>query len=257
MGNLLAEGLPLMNITRTYFIAIASILSVGANAQEIQNVHADFDGEKVIISYDLVSPYLDDRFSVLLFSSHDDFKAPLSLLVGDAGANVSGGRAHRITWDAKSSLPSDFNAEITFKVKASIAVSLHHASRLDAKPLDFASYKRGGILNLEWNGGREKEPIAIELLKNDELVEKISEAENNNLYSWTIPGKTKPGKDYSIRVSKVNDSRVSTMSQPFQIKPKVALWMKLVPVAVVGGIVAVLAGSKDEEPDLPGPISPD
>jgi hypothetical protein len=50
---------------------------------------------------------------------------------------------------------------------------------------------------------------------------------------------------------------VNSTSPSFQIKPKLPLWAKLAPVVVVGGVIAILSSSKEEEPDLPGPIDPD
>jgi hypothetical protein len=234
------------------------LLSIDGAAQQIENVRADFDGEKVIIVYDLITEQDDDRFSVLMFSSHDNFQNPLSLLVGDAGQVVQPGAARRITWDAKSSLPTDFDDDITFKIRASLTVTLHHPTRLEVKPLDFAAYKRGGKLNMEWNGGKESEPISIELLRGNSVIQQLAEVENKHMFSWSIPGKLKPGKEYTIRISKGVTSNIQSISQPFEIRPRVSLWVKLIPVAIVGGVVAILSGSgsKEEDPDLPGPLTP-
>ena len=237
-------------------ILISILVYTNIRAQKVTNVRADFDGEKVIISYDLTSEFADDKFNVLLFSSHDNFQNQLSLVVGDAGNNVQQGVSRKLTWDAKSSLPADYDAEIVFKIKATVAISLHHPNRLEVKPLNFSAFKRGGILNMEWNGGKEGEPITIELLRENELVGKLAQVENNNLYSWSIPKKSKPGKNYSIRISKTASSDIQSSSQNFEIKTKTPLWAKLLPIAVIGGVVAILSSSKDEEPDLPGPVTP-
>ena len=238
-------------------ILLVFLLSwVGGNAQSITNVIAQFDGEKVIISYDLVSRHADDRYAIQVFSSNDNFSQPLSLLVGDAGESVQPGTNRRLTWDARSSLPESFDQDIIFKLRGSLVVSQNHPMRLEMKPLDFHAYKRGGILNMEWNGGRAGEPLTVELLRNNQVVDKITEVENSNLYSWSIPRKQKPGKDYTLRISKASDSGIQSESATFEIKPRLALWVKLLPVVVVGGVVAILAAG-DEEPDLPGAPSPD
>jgi hypothetical protein len=226
-------------------------------AQSIRNFAAHFDGEQVIITYDLMSDDAADRFDVGLYSSIDNYQQKLSLLVGDAGENVEPGTEKRITWDAKRSLPDKFDQEIIFKIKANLMVSLNHPNRLALKPLDFNAYKRGGVVNMEWNGGKANEHITIELLKENEVVSKITDVENNNLYSWNIPKKAKTGKEYSIRISKTENPLIQAATIPFEIKPKVSLLTKLIPVLVAGGVVAVLSGGSDEEaPDLPGPPKP-
>jgi hypothetical protein len=245
-----------MKLTGALFGSVLLVLCLDASAQQIKNVHADFDGEKVIISYDLVAEHSEDKFTVTVFSSHDDFRTPLALLVGNAGENVAPGESHKITWDAKSSLPADINKDLVFKIKAKVTVGIHHPSRLEVKPLHFTSFKRGGKLNMEWNGGIEGEPIAIELYKSNKLVKKISETNNANMFSWSIPKKTKTGKGYSIRISKASDPAVNAVSQSFEIKPKMSLLVKLIPVAVVGGVIAILASAEEEDPDLPGPVTP-
>lgn len=209
------------------------------------------------MSYDLITDDVADRFDISLYSSIDNFQQKLSLLVGDAGENVEPGTGKRITWDAKRSLPANFNQEIVFKVKATLMVSLNHPNRLQLKPLDFNAYKRGGVVNVEWNGGKANELITIELLQEKTVVTKITDVENTNVYSWNIPSKAKTGKDYSLRISKSENPTIQSTTFPFEIKPKVSLLTKLIPVLVVGGVVAVLSGGSDEEaPDLPGPPKP-
>ncbi len=236
------------------------LLSMDGAAQQIENVRAEFDGEKVIIVYDLLAEQDDDRFSVQLFSSHDNFQNSLSLLIGDAGQVVQPGASRRITWDAKSSLPADFDDDVTFKVRASLTVALDHPTRLEVRPLDFAAYKRGGKLNMEWNGGKESDSISIELFKGNKVIRKLAEVGNKHMFSWSIPGKLKPGNDYTIRISRLTNSDIQSVSQPFAIRPRMSLWVKLIPVAIVGGVVAILSGSGSgshhEDPDLPGPITP-
>jgi hypothetical protein len=244
---------------RLAILCVFLLLGIDGAAQQIQNVRADFDGEKAIIVYDMIAEQDDDRFNVQLFSSHDNYHNPLSLLIGDAGQSVQPGASRRITWDAKSSLPADFDGDVTFKVRASLTVTLDHPTRLEIKPLNFAAYKRGGKLNMEWNGGKEGDSISIELFKGNNVVREIAEVENKHIFSWSIPGKLKPGKGYSIRISKLVNADIQSMSQPFEIRPRMSMWVKLIPVAIAGGVIAFLSGSEDpkeEEPDLPGPITP-
>ncbi len=243
--------------SRFWSLILSLTLSSTVSAQRLANISAIFDDEKVLITYDLLAEHADDKFSVQVYSSHDNFQSPLSLLVGDAGENIIPGNTRRITWDAKRSLPTDFTGVITFKIKARTLVALHHPMRLELKPLHSTSYKKGGRLNIEWNGGKQGELIAIELLKGNNVIKKIADVENNNVYSWSISAREKKSSGYSLRITKVADQNVSATSQTFRITPKIQTWIKLTPLIIIGGVVAILASKPDEEePDLPGPITP-
>ena len=91
---------------------------MACHGQKVENVRGAFDGEKLNITYDLNGSDATQKFKVSFYSSHDNYANALSFVTGDVGDNVVAGKAHRATWDVKTTLPSDFDKEIFIKVKA-------------------------------------------------------------------------------------------------------------------------------------------
>ena len=225
--------------------------------QTLENVNASFDGEKMLITYDLGFTDANQKFKVALYSSHDNYTTPLAFSAGDLGENVMPGKAKRIEWEVKNSLPADFDSDITLKVKASKVRA--PVAKLVINPLSKGAYKKGQTVDLQWQGGRPTDKINIELYKDNDLQNKLAEnVSNNQSYKWAVP-KALKGKGYSIHISTATDQ---SNSQSFTIKPKMPILLIIAPVVVLGGAIAFLGGSKSpKDPpivseDLPGPAKP-
>ena len=76
----------------------AAATSLHSQAQSLEKVNASFDGDKVIITYNLSNPSPDEKFKVALYSSHDNYARPLSLVTGDVGESVHSGTGNRVVW---------------------------------------------------------------------------------------------------------------------------------------------------------------
>src|SRR5579859_7040192 len=93
--------------------------------QSVKNIVAKSSADgKVVVTYDLVGTTADQKFSIDLFSSHDNFNLPLSKVNGDVGKNISSGTGKRIEWDASEL--GEFKGDINLKVKGE-AVALPFA----------------------------------------------------------------------------------------------------------------------------------
>jgi hypothetical protein len=80
---------------------------------------------------------------------------------------------------------------------------------------------------------------------------------NNGAYTLTIPGASKPGKDYRIKITDSKSSEDLIYSPFFQVKPKVPFLVKVaVPVLVIGGALAALSGGGSGNSDIPLPPKP-
>ena len=249
---------------RTVLILLFCLIGLQSiRAQIIENVKSTFDGEKIIINYDLKAADVNQKFKITLFSSHDNYTQQLTLLTGDVGDNILPGKNHTVTWDVKNSVPPNFDDEIRIKVKASKVVPLEAVkteaiSKLLVVPLAHDSYKRGNTLELNWTGGNATDKVTIELMKGGVVTQKITEKTNEmQTYSWSLAKNLKTGKGYTIRVTSGKDHD-GAVSQNFIIKPKVPLVMKVAIFAVVGAVVYFVAGSKSSSTvsDLPGPVKP-
>ncbi len=235
------------------FVLMAGFFAT--RGQSIENLKTTIDGDRVVITYDLSYIDSNQKFRIALYSSHDNYSSSLHSITGDLGENIAPGRGKRVVWDAKNSLPADFDSDITIKVKASKIVV---AAKLDLKPLAKSGFKKGQTMDVQWQGGRPTDKINIELYKDGGLQQKLGETQNSSQsYSWSIPKELK-GKGYSVRIS---DGTDQSKSGDFSIKPKIPLLLIIAPVAVVGGVLAFSGGSKSKDTpvvsdELPGPVKP-
>lgn len=238
-------------------VFLCFVLGFSCCGQTLENVNASFDGEKMVITYDLGFTDANQKFKVALYSSHDNYTTPIAFSTGDLGENVMPGKAKRVVWEVKNSLPADFDSDITLKVKASKVMPV--VVKLVINPLSKTAYKKGQTVEVQWQGGKPTDKINIELYKDKELQNKLAEnVSNSQSYKWAVP-KTLKGKGYSIHISNATDQ---SNSQSFTIKPKMPLLLIIAPVVVLGGVIAFVGGSKSPEKtppgdeDLPGPTKP-
>ena len=247
------------------FYSLVLIFTLGflsSYGQTLENVKTSFDGERMVITYDLNHTDASQKFKVTLYSSHDNYRSPLSSITGDLGENVTPGKAKRVVWDAKSSLSADFDADVSVKIKAAkVVAAVAPLVPLVFKPLDVGVYKRGRTVELRWVGGSPNDKLNVELYRNNVAQLRIAEKiDNTQSFTWKMPKGQKAGKDYLVRIYNAGKPTELANSQVFNIKPRVPLLLKIAPVIVVGGAVAFLGGPKNSKEvvneDLPGPVKP-
>ena len=234
---------------RLYLSILLGLVAMTTLAQSIQNVKATPQDGKVIVLYDLIGGKPEQKYTIDLFASHNNFSAPLTEVSGDVGKNITPGTGKKIIWDAALELTT-YKGDITFKVKGE-AITLPFAFK---KPAKGGSVRRGKNTSVEWEGGKPTQHIKLELYKGTELVNSIAETGNTGQYNWSIPKKTSKGS-YTL---KLNAGQETVNSQPFKIKSKIPFIVKMLPVVVVGGVVAVFVfrcGDCSTSNDLP--IAPD
>jgi hypothetical protein len=226
-------------------------------AQTVENINTRFDGEKIVITYDLIHSNTTEKFKVDLYSSHDNYSSPLTLVTGSVGENISPGRANRAVWDAKSSLPADFDGVIVIRIKISKMVV---RSPLAFRPLAATVLKRGRSLAVQWTGGLPDEKISLQLLQRDVPVVGVANTiANSGGYTWKMPKSVK-GKNYSLLLSSSAQPQEKAKSQTFIVKSRTPFIVKILPVMAIGGALMFLGGGGEGggtgESQLPGPIRP-
>lgn len=243
LGILIGPYSDFMRITLPLCV-IACFALTNAYSQTLENVKTTFNGEKVIITYDLVSDNPEKKFKVTVFSGHDNYTAPLKDVTGAVGEGISGGHGLRIEWDAKKVLPATYQ---------DISVRLRAVDVPRLKNLEQSVYKKGSTVNVNWTGGHKADKMNIELLRGDKVYKVIANsAENTSRYTWKVQG-VKAGENYTIRLTDVTDPMQPTSTLPFEIKPKINKYVKIgaAVVVVAGGIIIYNQLNKDKEEDLP------
>jgi len=238
------------------FSLLLGLSFLNLKAQTLENINASFDGEIVTVSYVLNHTESNQKFKIALYSSHDNYTQPL-VVTGDAGENVLPGKAKRVVWNAKSMLPSEFDNDIRFKIKA-IKMA---APALVFEPLALKTYKKGRTISMQWTGGFPSDKVTIELYKNNVRSLLVAEKINNSqTYEWKMPNSVK-GKNYTLSISNTERPNEKAATQSFTVKPRTPFLVKMLPLLVIGGVAVLLL---DDDPDpvdptndiLPGPVKP-
>ncbi|MBS1543410.1 MAG: hypothetical protein JST14_07235 [Bacteroidetes bacterium] len=229
------------------FLALILLPSFPTIGQKIENWNASLQGDKIIISYDLVQGAPGEKYNVSIYGSFDNFASPLQKVTGDVGHGIMGGPGKKVIWDGKTELKG-FKGELTFEIRAEVVSAL---SFRNAAP----SAKRGKIMPVQWRGGSAKE-VKVELIK-DGVVTHLATTSNNGNYDWAVSAKQKTGSGYQLMITCGEESATSP---PFAIKPKVPTMIKLIPlvaVAAVAGLAGGGGGSTGNNPptnqNLPSP----
>lgn len=139
-------------------ILLTGLLSAGTFSQQIMNVKFSQSGNQIIITYDITGSQPGQTFdNVQVFSSLDNYAAPLRSVRGDIGT-VTAGVGKRITWDVLSDRES-LNASVSFEVRATPRLSKTSAPAAASKSTpasdDYWVYIPGGTFMM---GSPENEP---------------------------------------------------------------------------------------------------
>lgn len=221
------------------------------SAQRLENIKAEpvGGGETVIITYDITGAPADQKFKVSVYSSHNNYSTPLSLVSGDV-TEVTPGTGKRIVWNARSEMV-EFTGDITFELRADPIVQA-----LTVKTP--SGVKKGKTATINYTGVNAGDNAKLELIRSGIVVNLIGTTNEPSKYSWHVPIDVDKGSDYQIRLTA--GGRVVT-SGNFAIKQKIKpIWI-IIPAAVVTGVVVFLLvkpkKSSSKNNDLPTPPEPD
>lgn len=234
------------SFTLTALVSCNSIIG-----QNIINVIPRLDGEKIIISYNLQGDQ-NELFRIEIYSSHNNYSSPLKEVSGDMGDDIAPGTNKTILWDAKSVL-GNFRGDLDFEIRGFIMPPFLEFTN----PSVGGSLKRGKTNQVSWKLNQTGSQLKFELHQNGSLHTDLGNIQNTGTWSWFVPKKTKPGKNFQI-IAISGPKQVSSTS--FRISPKIPLVVKILPLAVIGGLVAVIVSGGSDEPTvdkIPYPKRPD
>lgn len=248
-------------------------------------------GNNIIIRYNLVNPDPSKKFTVNLYSSLDDFRDALRNVKGDVRKMINNG-AGEVTIDL-SAFGEDFGnfeEKITFGLLAELYKPFVTINQR------FNSLRAGTSQVVMWTFGKEIVPVIFAVVRNGKVVTqkriagegtfldigpdfargqyriRISDAEDPTVFvespEFSVEGgRGKPTDNENVAENVTITSEQnpgSTTSEPqqqetFRSKRRIPTYLKIVPVAVVAGVVYLLVRPKSENKSdrLPDPISPD
>jgi len=237
---------------RGLFIAGFLLTGLTTNAQTVAISWVEIAGTKIIVHYDLETSNPNHEFSISLFSSKDNFSAPLTKVTGDVGNEIKPGKDKKIIWDVVAELGS-FKGDLELEVRGKIFVPFMRLTNFDASK----KYKRGKSYPLTWTSGNMGGQIDIELYDGQTRVNSDRGVSNSGKFEWVIPASVKPGSNYRLKFTDTKNREDVIYTKEFKIVPKTSMATKaLIGLAVIGGGVAALAGGGPTNQGLPLPPNP-
>ena len=148
-----------MTTKRSFFvIGLLLFFCLSTQAQTIEINKMEIKDKKIHISYNIEDDNPNNEYLVTVYSSVDNFSAPLTKLSGDVGQEVKPGMNIAI-WDIVDEFGS-FQGSISLEVRAMVFVPFARLRNFN----DGSKYKRGKSYDLEWRPGNTN-PVHIELYK--------------------------------------------------------------------------------------------
>jgi hypothetical protein len=184
----------------------------------------------------------NNEYLLNLFSSKDNFTAPLTKVSGDVGPEIKPGTGRKIEWRIREEY-GGYKGKLALEIRGKVYVPFVKLQNFDVSK----SYKRGNNYDLTWKPGGTN-PVHVELYKGNQRVQGELSHPNNGNYVLSIPSKIKPGGDYRLKFTDSKNNEDIIYSGFFKIKPKIPMVAKIIPaLAVVGGLIIILKGSGGKE----------
>lgn len=233
-----------------YLIAGLLFVTQFTAAQTFENVRATAQGDRVIITYDLIAQNPDQTFEVAVYASHNNYQTPIQKVIGDVGPAVKAGAKKTVAWNVADELTS-YRGDITFELRGKLVV-MRFSFR---SPVVGASVRRGKKTEIEWLGGTPMQEVQLSLYQGDRFVGEVAKTLNAGKYEWRIPSDLDKGEGYFLRLSAGGEM---VESGTFRIKAKVPAFLKLSPLLVAGGALLFLSPDPSPQPGREElPVAPD
>ena len=223
---------------------MVSFLTPILKAQEFEITHVELAGDKMLIFYDLLDTTTNRTYTIHVYSSLDSFIDPLENVSGDEGLEVRPGTNKKITWEIAKELGPEFKGKISLEVRGRLYVPFVRFTNFQ----DYGVIKRGRPFVITWDGGTRQNVLNFDLYQGETLVWTQPDVANTGDYEMTIPTSVKPGKNYKFKVSDTKNSDQIVYTDDFEVKRKVALGVKVIPVVVVAGALIATWPTTEPQP---------
>ena len=230
--------------TRIILIIIAQALMAKSFAQKLAITRIDLSKEKVIVYYSLDDTNPNHNYKVSLYSSKDDFVAPLVKVQGDVGPEVKPGAVRRIEWSVGEEL-GEFKGAISVEVRAGVFVPFVSLKSFNEK----SKYKRGKTYPLLWTSGNMGGQLDIDLYDGQNRVDTDRGVPNTGKYEYSIPGTISAGGNYRFRFTNTRNRDEFIDSPPFSIVPKYPTLLKAGGLVIIGTGIYLLLDRRPPPPN--------
>lgn len=230
---------------KSVLILLFALSVINIHAQEFSIKKLELDGEKINIYYDLIDTTVNHTYTINLYSSLDNFTAPMLKVAGAIGLEIRPGLNQKIVWSAKEEI-GPFEGRVALEVRGKLYVPF-------VRLIGFADQrvrKRGVKFDVIWSGGRASSLLNFELYRNGKFVAapQTNIAASLGKTEITIPKSVKIGKDYQFKIVDSKNKEDMVFTNHFRIKARFPILLK---IGILGGIGAgaylLTSGSEPEE----------
>ena len=227
-----------------------------AYSQEVKITATSYEEGKFMVEYDLMDEQTDRKYTLRLYSSIDNYIQPMEQVSGDIGIDIVVGANKKLIWDARKELGANFSGQVALELKGQIYIPFISLEGFE----DYGTLKRGRSYEITWAGGRGDNVLNFDLYNGEEKVYTIPGVANTGNYSLKVPTNIPPGDAYRLRVSDANNRDEVIFSEPFTVRRKIPLGIKIGAGILVGGLVGYLVTNGDPgntvEPKIGNPPQP-
>jgi hypothetical protein len=230
-------------------VFVLCCIAINVFSQKIAVNKIELSRDKLIVHYTLDDTNPNHNYQVSLFSSKDNFAAPVIRVKGDVGQEVKPGAEKKIEWDILQELGA-FKGALSVELRAGVFIPIVKLSAFDAE----RKYKRGKTYPLLWSSGNMGGQIDIDLYDGQDRIHSDRNIPNSGKYEYAVPGSVKSGKNYRLKFTNTRNRDEYIYSPPFRIVPRIPFIVKAgVLLAVVGGTAVVVgAGGGEGGGNTPG-----
>jgi hypothetical protein len=240
---------------RLFCFAFWVLVIANCSAQTIELKYAELLNNKVVLHYDLLDSLEGRFFIVRLYVSKDNYLNSLQQVTGDVGIEVRPGKNKIIAWDAREELGELFDGSVALEIRGRVFVPFINVEQIN----HYKIFKRSRKYTLTWSGGTPQNILNFDLFNKDQKVLTFPNIANVGHHQFEFPVHLKPGKRYRFRVSDTRNRDDVVYSQSFQLKRKVPLLFKVIPVTLAATTLSIFLINRsgvEEDQRIGGPIKP-
>lgn len=206
------------------------------HAQKMAIEKIELAREKLVVYYTLDDTNPNHNYQVSLYSSKDNFAAPVTRVTGDVGNEVKPGAQKKIEWNMAQELGT-YKGTLSIEVRAGVFVPIVKLSGFNPN----LKYKRGKTYPILWTSGNNGGQIDIDLFDAQDRVHSDRNIPNTGKYEYAIPSSVKTGSDYRLKFTNTRNRDEYIFSPPFRIVPKIPFAIKAgAAILVLGGAAIML-----------------
>jgi hypothetical protein len=238
-----------MKTIYTILVLLNTISAITCCAQSMEIGQVEFKGGKLLVQYSLADSVSGRTYTVRAYCSRDNYLNPLEKVSGDVGLQVKAGPRNVLIWDFHQEQGQPADATVALELRARIFIPFINTESIN----QYKVFKKHHRYNLTWSGGTPQNILNFDLYKGERKIITFPNIGNVGHHTVEFPSVVRPGKDYHFVISDSKNNEDVVTTDVFQIKRRVPLLAKLLPLAVIGYAAYYLSAQAGEQ----GSIIPD